>query len=73
MINEDARQRTVIVIGHTNPATASICSAIAYAELKNRMEHAEERRYEAFRNGELNRETEVVLQRFGGGDAAPLP
>ena len=39
MINEDARQRTVIVIGHTNPDTDSICSAIAYAELKNRISH----------------------------------
>ena len=65
MINEDARQRTNIVIGHTNPDTDSICSAIAYAELKNRMENADERRYEAFRTGELNRETAFVLQRFG--------
>lgn len=48
MINEDARQRTVIVIGHTNPDTDSICSAIAYAELKNRMENAQELVEEAF-------------------------
>lgn len=26
----------VVVIGHRNPDTDSICSAIAYAELKNR-------------------------------------
>jgi len=27
----------VVVIGHRNPDTDSICSAIAYAELKNKI------------------------------------
>ncbi len=30
----------VVVIGHRNPDTDSICSAIAYAELKNQDQHA---------------------------------
>lgn len=30
----DSKKRDVIIIGHKNPDTDSICSAIAYAELK---------------------------------------
>ncbi len=30
----------VVVIGHRNPDTDSICSAIAYAELKKPHQHA---------------------------------
>ena len=30
----------VVVIGHRNPDTDSICSAIAYAELKNKIGRA---------------------------------
>ena len=52
------------VIGHKNPDTDSICSAIAYAELKNRTDSG---RYEALRAGTLNGETEYVLRRFGHG------
>lgn len=53
--------RNIAVIGHKNPDTDSICSAIAYAELKNLTQGP---RYEAFRAGELNRETKFVLERF---------
>lgn len=54
--------RNTVVIGHKNPDTDSICSAIAYAELKNLTQGPH---YEAFRAGELNRETKYVLDRFG--------
>lgn len=54
--------KKVWVIGHKNPDTDSICSAIAYAELKNRVD---EEKYEAKRAGELNEETKYVLEAFG--------
>ena len=50
------------VIGHRHPDTDSICSALAYAWLKNRLGGAV---YEARRAGDLNRETEFVLRYFG--------
>lgn len=55
-------ERPVYVIGHRNPDTDSICSALAYAWLKNQRGDA---RYEALRAGALNRETEFVLQHLG--------
>lgn len=51
----------VYVIGHKNPDTDSICSAIAYAELK-KMVTGEE--YVARRAGQINEETQYVLSRF---------
>ena len=48
----------VMVVGHKNPDTDSICSAIAYARLKEK-ETGE--RYEPKRAGQLNPETEFVL------------
>ena len=36
MTEADNNVQKVVVIGHTNPDTDSICAAIAYAELKNR-------------------------------------
>ena len=54
--------RTIGVIGHRNPDTDSICSAIAYANLKNRLGPPV---YVPLRAGEINRETEYVLRRFG--------
>jgi manganese-dependent inorganic pyrophosphatase len=50
----------IYVLGHKNPDTDSICSAIAYAELKRKMGVA------AFagRLGEPNQETEFVLKYF---------
>ena len=52
----------VYVSGHRNPDTDSICSAIAYSYLLNATN-----KYEAIpvRLGEVNRETEYVLKRFG--------
>ena len=52
----------VVVIGHRNPDTDSICSAIAYAELKNKTSSLV---CEARRAGQMNQETEFVLKRFG--------
>ena len=34
---QEPNKKTVLVIGHKNPDTESICSAIAYAWLKNRL------------------------------------
>ena len=52
----------VVVIGHRTPDTDSICSAIAYAELKNKTSSLV---CEARRAGRMNQETEFVLKRFG--------
>ena len=52
----------VVVIGHRNPDTDSICSAIAYAELKNRTSTL---LCEPRRAGKMNQETEFVLKKFG--------
>ena len=50
------------VIGHINPDTDSVCSAIAYAAFKRQMTG---KRYTAKRAGQINSETRFVLQRFG--------
>ena len=52
----------VYVSGHKNPDTDSICSAIAYSYLLNATN-----KYNAVpvRLGEVNRETEYILKRFG--------
>ena len=56
-------QEKIFVIGHKNPDTDSICSAIAYCDIKNRTSQ-----YQKFipkRAGQINEETEYVLSRFG--------
>ncbi|WP_417898275.1 manganese-dependent inorganic pyrophosphatase [Bacillus haimaensis] len=50
----------VFVLGHKNPDTDSICSAIAYAELKKQLGMDAE----PVRLGELNGETEYALKHF---------
>ena len=55
-------QENIFVIGHKNPDTDSICSAIAYAELKCKITGE---KYTAARCGEVNAETSYVLERFG--------
>lgn len=55
------KEKKVWVIGHKNPDTDSICSAIAYAELKNKIGG---RKYEAKRAGQPNEETKYVLEHF---------
>lgn len=54
--------KKVYVIGHRNPDTDSICSAIAYANLKNQVEG---NGYEAYRAGNINGETRYILDTFG--------
>lgn len=56
----------VVVIGHRNPDTDSICSAIAYSYLKN---HSSKLDTEPRRAGEINQETAFVLKYFG----VPVP
>lgn len=51
----------IYVIGHRNPDTDSICSAIAYAYLKNQISDNE---YKAARAGQINEETRFVLDNF---------
>ena len=57
-----ATKDVVYVIGHKNPDTDSICSAIAYADIKNRTGL---KTYIPKRAGQINEETEFVLNRFG--------
>lgn len=51
----------VYIIGHKNPDTDSICSAIAYAELKNAL-YGE--KFVPARAGQINQETQYVLKYF---------
>ena len=53
----------IFVIGHKNPDTDSICSAIAYADIKNRT--TQNKKYIPKRAGQINEETRYVLNRFG--------
>ncbi len=53
----------IFVVGHKNPDTDSICSAIAYAELKKSLGI----NAKAVRQGEINPETAFVLEKFGIG------
>lgn len=55
-------EKKIYVVGHKNPDTDSICSAIAYANLKQKLSKGEQ--YVAKRLGLLNAETEYVLERF---------
>lgn len=55
------KPKKVYVIGHKNPDTDSICSAIAYADIKNR---TEEGKFIPKRAGQINEETEYVLKTF---------
>ena len=55
------QKRPVIVIGHKNPDTDSICAAITYANLKNKITGDD---YIACRAGHLNEETQFVLSHF---------
>ena len=56
-----------IVIGHKNPDTDTICSAIGYAVLKNEIKP--QYNHVACRAGELNAETQFVFRHFG----VPVP
>ena len=56
-------QEIIYVIGHKNPDTDSICSAIAYADIKNQKSLV--KKYIPKRAGQINEETQYVLKRFG--------
>ena len=56
-------QEKIFVIGHKNPDTDSICSAIAYCDIKNRT--SQKQKFVPKRAGQINEETEYVLSRFG--------
>ena len=53
--------KPVIVIGHKNPDSDSICSAICYAHLKTVLTGRE---HIPCRAGEVNNETKYILERF---------
>lgn len=61
---EDSKKnkRKICVVGHKNPDTDSICSAISYAYLKNQKDDGN--RYVAVRAGQISTETQYVLERF---------
>jgi len=52
----------IVVVGHKNPDTDSICSAIVYARFKSATTGL---RAAAYRAGNLNEQTHFVLERFG--------
>lgn len=54
--------KPIFVIGHKNPDTDSVCSAICYAHLKRKLTGQP---YVACRAGAVNHETRYVLERFG--------
>ncbi len=58
---EENSKNQIYVIGHKNPDTDSICSAIAYAYLKNQ---TDEREFVPKRAGSISTETQYVLDRF---------
>ena len=56
-----SNEKDIYVIGHMNPDTDSICSAIAYAELKRKITGQS---YKARRAGQVSPETRFVLEHF---------
>jgi len=54
-------QKPLIVVGHKNPDTDSICAALAYARLKTEVFHEEA---VPRRAGNVNPQTQFVLSRF---------
>ncbi len=63
-MEEKKVKERVYITGHRNPDTDSICSAVAYAELKQQT-GCPSREYTAYRAGQLNEETKFVLEHFG--------
>ena len=56
------KEKEIIVIGHKSPDSDSICSAIAYAQLKKQLTGEN---YVPKRAGDINKETAFVLDYFG--------
>ncbi len=61
MANNKEVNRPILVMGHKNPDTDSICAAITYANLKRKITGDN---YIACRAGHLNEETQFVLSHF---------
>lgn len=61
-MSQEVNENKIYVVGHKNPDTDSICSAIAYAALKKELTG---KNYVARRAGRLNEETQYVLEYFG--------
>ena len=61
-MTQEVNENKIYVVGHKNPDTDSICSAIAYAALKKELTGKD---YVARRAGRLNEETQYVLEYFG--------
>mgnify|MGYP002512096384 FL=1 len=59
---DDYNKEKTIVIGHKNPDTDSICSAICYANLKAALTGKD---FQPGRAGQVNEETQFVLNYFG--------
>ncbi|OGW28626.1 MAG: hypothetical protein A2X59_03475 [Nitrospirae bacterium GWC2_42_7] len=62
-----SQTKIVHIIGHKNPDTDSICSAIAYAHFKNLTD--KRFLFTPARAGKINQETRFVLEKFG----VPVP
>lgn len=60
------KEKEIIVIGHKNPDSDSICSAIAYAQIKNQFTNS---KLIPKRAGDINKETAFVLDYFN----VPVP
>ena len=61
-MEQNANKNKIYVVGHKNPDTDSICSAIVYANLKTKLTGQP---HVARRAGQLNEETQYVLEHFG--------
>ncbi len=59
-------KKNVYIIGHKNPDTDSVCSAISYAYLKNELSERNEDGYHYYpiRAGHMNEETQFVVKYF---------
>ncbi|MCQ2589418.1 MAG: putative manganese-dependent inorganic diphosphatase [Treponema sp.] len=55
-------KKTVYIIGHKNPDTDAVVSAVSYAALKNLLGYPE---YKAARAGHLNPQTTYIFKKFG--------
>lgn len=63
-------ERPLVVIGHKNPDTDSVCAAIGYAQYKSDVEHTPAT---AFRAGNLNAQTRFALDTFDAEPPELLP
>ena len=63
-------EKTVYIIGHKNPDTDAVVSAVGYARLKNLLGFDE---YKAARAGHLNPQTRYIFEKFGMGKPEYIP